>query len=324
MLVSLLCLLVAALPSQESDRAKNIEVAAGAALDRLPGHTGFAFTELVGEEPRLVAGVRQEERFAIGSSFKLYILATLANDANTGRRKMDEVARLNPDWVGPPHSEMAEWPAESPVTLHTLALKMIWISDNTATDNLLHQLGREHIEQQIRMLVPQHANWNIPLMSTREMTSLRDKKTGLLGRAYQKLDEAGKRKLLADHVQGRPDYEALDFDASAFDLAEWYATPLDMAKTLAWIKTHSEEGQPANPVRGILAVDPKLEFDAKVWPYVGFKGGSEDNLLAGNWLLKHNSGRWYTMHVYWNNTEGKAEPEKLLAAIAEIFAVINE
>jgi len=232
--------------------------------------------------------------------------------------------RLRADLAGPPHSEMASWPVGSPVTLHTLALKMIWISDNTATDHLLYLLGRERVERQMAQMGHSHPEWNRPLLSTREMTMLRDKKTGLPGGAYQKLDEAARRRFLADHFRGVPDYESLDFDTAAYGVAEWYATPRDMSRALAWLKNNTEPGSPANPLRAVMAVDPKLPHDAKKWPYVGFKGGSEDQLLAGNWLLKNKSGRWYTMQIFYNNPAGKADQEQAIRAIGEIFSAIDQ
>src|SRR5262249_28842533 len=128
---------------------------------------------------------------------------------------------------------------------------------------------------------------------------------------------------LTEHFQGAPDYEALDFETGAYDVAEWYATPMDMAKALFWIQQNTEDGDPAALVRQILTVDPKLPHDAKVWPFVGFKGGSEDQLLAGNWLLKNKNGKWYTMHVYYNDPESKADPEKLIGVIGEVFKAVQ-
>lgn len=303
--------------------AADVDQVAEAELAKLPGHTGFAFCELTPEGPQQLYGVRSDERFAVGSSFKLFLLGTLAQEVNEYRRCLDDVTPLEPDLVGPPHSEMAEWPVGSPVTLHTLALKMIWISDNTATDHLLHLLGRQRIEKQMEIMGDKDAAWNIPLLSTREMTMLRDKKKGMPGVAYNKLDEAGKREFLAEHFQGVPDYEALDFDTAAYNVAEWYATPLDMAHALAWLQANAGEGKPAHPVLAILTVDPKLVYDKQQWPYVGFKGGSEDQLLAGNWLLKHKSGKWYTINLFYNNPDGKADPEKLIGALQTIFSAIE-
>jgi beta-lactamase class A len=323
MLLELVLIVVSVLPQNAPQPAdQSVDDTAVAALAKLPGHTAFLFTELGATGPRVLYGIRQNERFAVGSTFKLFILGELADQVNADRRGLDNVMRLRADLQGPPASEIASWPVDSPVTLHTLALKMISISDNTATDHLLYLLGRENIERRMAAMGVSHPEWNRPLLSTREMTMLRDKKTGLPGRAYQKLDQPAKRKFL-ERFAGVPDYDALDFDTAAFDVAEWYATPLDMAHALAWLKTHSEDGQPANPVRGILAVETRLPHDAQTWPYVGFKGGSEDQLLAGNWLLKHHNGRWYTFHVFYNNPAGKADPEQFISAVTTIFTALE-
>ncbi|MGD9723393.1 MAG: serine hydrolase [Pirellulales bacterium] len=324
MLLPTILLCLGLLPAAgEAAPTTDVAAVAKAALDKLPGHTGFLFTEIEGDQPHVLYAVRADERFAIGSSFKLYILGTLADEVNADRRQLDNAMLLERELAGPPHSEMAAWPAGSPVTLHTLALKMIWISDNTATDHLLHLLGREQVEQQMTRMGNQHAEWNRPLLSTREMTMLRDIKQGLPGRTYQTLDEAARRKFLAEHFQGLPAYESLDFDTAAYDLAEWYATPLDLARALAWIKTNTSADEPAHALRAVLSVDQKLPHDPACWPYVGFKGGSEDQLLAGNWLLQNRDGRWYTLHVYWNNPDGKAAEGYLIGAIGTIFSAIE-
>lgn len=301
----------------------NVAELAKSELAKLPGHTGFAFCELTAEGPKLLHGVREDERFAVGSSFKLFILGTLAKDVNEHRRDLANIMRLEADLIGPPHSELADWPIGSPVTINTLTLKMISISDNTATDHLHYLLDRQRIEQQMWAMIGAHADWNIPLLNTREMTMLRDKKPGLPGIAYDKLDVAARREFLAKLNVGVPDYESLDFDTAAYNVAEWYATPLDMAHALAWLYEHTKEDQPASPLRGILAIDPKMPHDPTEWPYIGFKGGSEDQLLAGNWLLKHNSGRWYTLEVFYNNPDGKADPNQMVAAINAIFTAIS-
>ena len=150
MFLNLLLLAICTLPTASGTDVSNV---VAAELAKLPGHTGFAFCELTPDGPQLLYGVRQDERFAVGSSFKLFILGTLINEVNEDRRSSEDIMRLRADLQGPPHSEMAGWPVGSPVTLHTLALKMISISDNTATDHLLHLLGRETIEKQMDAMI---------------------------------------------------------------------------------------------------------------------------------------------------------------------------
>jgi beta-lactamase class A len=309
--------------SPEASPPTDVNAVVEQALAKLPGHSGFLFCELEGGEVRELFAARADEKFAVGSTFKLFILGTLAEEVNADRRSLDNVMLLEKRLEGPPSSEMANWPVGSPVTLNTLALKMISISDNTATDHLLYLLGRERVEQQMKVMGHAHPEWNLPLLSTRDMVELRNKKLNLPGKEYNQLDEAVKRKFLADHYSGMPNYDAVDFDTAAYDVAEWYATPKDMAKALAWLKANTSEDEPAHLLRAILAVDPKLPHDKAVWPYVGFKGGSEDQLLAGNWLLQNKSGRWYTMSLYWNNPDGKADEKLLIEALGTIFAAVE-
>jgi beta-lactamase class A len=321
-----LCLLltlsgVAADASRTSTEAVDTEVAK--ILSALPGETAFAFTELRDGQPELLYGVRADRRLAVGSTFKLFIFGTLVDEVNHGRRRTENAMLLRADLVGPPQSELGEWPMGSPVTVHTLALKMISISDNTATDHLHYLLGRERIEEQMAAMGHGDPTVNRPLLSTREMTMLRDKDRGLPGRAYQKLDDTARRKFLAENATGVPEYEKLDFDTGAYTLAEWYASPIDMAHALAWIEENTRTGQPAHALRAILTIDPKLPHDAQVWPFVGFKGGSEDQLLAGNWLLQNKNGLWYTLHLFYNNPTGPADKEPLLGAVVKILGLIE-
>lgn len=296
-----------------------------AALSELPGSTAMAFTEITNsaDQPRLLFGVNQDQELAVGSSFKLFIFGTLADEVNQYRRRVEDIMRLRPEWVGPPASEMATWPMGSPATLYTYTLKMISISDNTATDHLIHLLGRQNIEKQMAEMGHSHPERNRPLLMTREMVMLRDRNEGMPGKKYQEMDEAARRNFLTTHFQGVPDFEKVDFDTSAYNVAEWYASPLDMAKALDWIYRHTQDEQPAADMRKILAVDPKLSYDEKVWKFVGFKGGSEDQLMAGNWLMQNANGKWYTMHIYWNNPAGNVDPAALQKATDKILTAVQ-
>ncbi|HTN73942.1 MAG TPA: serine hydrolase [Pirellulaceae bacterium] len=313
----------AVVTAQATDERKAVEAVATKALDAVPGDSAFVFTRVLTTTVEPLYGVHAEQRLAVGSSFKLFILGRLIDDVNTGRRRLSDTMVLQRTLHGPPQSEMASWPVGSPVALHTLALKMIWISDNTATDHLHFLLGRERIEQQMQAMGHGDPSVNRPLLSTREMTILRDKKLGSPGIAYQKMTEGQKRAYLAKQFGTDPDYAQLDFDTNAYKLAEWYASPLDMAQSLAWIYHNTGDAKPAHALRAVLTVDPKLKYDPAVWTFVGFKGGSEDQLLAGNWLLRHRNGNWYTFHCYFNNPEGEIKPEQVLPVMETILRAIE-
>ena len=305
--------------NNDSIQAKIAEVIA-----TLPGEKAFLFASLDKEGPKPIYAVNADKRLAVGSTFKLFILGELAREVNAGRRRFDDTMLLRADCIGPPHSEMADWPLGSPVTLHTLALKMISISDNTATDHLLYLVDPRNVEHQMKAMGHGDPAVNTPFMSTRQMTMLRNKNADLPVKEYPKFETQKKRLLLEKLAKGPSNYANVDFDTSAYDVAEWYASPTDMARALNWIRLNTERDDLAAPIRGILAVETKLPHEAKYWHYVGFKGGSEDQLLAGNWLLEYRDHTWYTFHVYCNNPTGKVDPEVMLAAIHKVFGLINE
>ena len=40
-----------------------------------------------------------------------------------------------------------------------------------------------------------------------------------------------------------------------------------------------------------------LNIDLKVWPYVGYKGGSEPGVLFMSFLLQDAQGAWYSINI---------------------------
>lgn len=310
--------LPAAATAEDQTQAKLLQL-----TGKIPARSGFAFSELTPQGPKLLYANHENTTFAIGSSFKLFILGQLASEVNQQQRRLDNLMHLSKDWVGPPHSEMANWPMGSPVTLQTLALKMISISDNTATDHLLHLLGRENVERQMPIMGHRKPSVNRPLLFTREMVMLRDKKAAGRAATWKKLDEAGRRAFLREQIADLHDYEVVDFDTAAYDLAEWHASPMDMARTLNWLRLHTRPSDRAHPLRGVIAVTTQIEFDRKLWPYVGFKGGSEAQLIAGNWLMQHRDGRWFALNVAFNRPDGELSPPEIAKVLTEMVETIG-
>lgn len=319
---SLILLSLLFMPQADIEDTKQVESRVVRELAPLSGRTAFLLTELTPDGPRQIYSVRADEKFAVGSSFKLYILGRLAREVNEHRRRVEDTMQLQSSLVGPPSSEMAEWPMGSPVTVNTLALKMISISDNTATDHLLYLLGRENVERQMAEMGHRQPEWNRPLLFTREMVMLRDKNDPQRLKSYLSLDESGKRKYLADVIDKLHDYDKLEVSDRTYDRVEWFATAMDMARALDWLRLHTRENDPAHSLRGILAMKPTLKFDRQVWTYNGAKGGSEDYLIAGNWLLQHRNGKWYTIHLYWNSQE-KVSVDAITKAGQAILAIVE-
>jgi hypothetical protein len=166
--------------------------------------------------------------------------------------------------------------------------------------------------------------WNRPLLSTRELILLRDKNSPARTKEYLRLGEKDKRIYLQTQLPQVFDYDKVEFDTTNFADVEWFATAIDLARALQWIKQETAEYLPSRLLRDILAINPILVPDRTTWPFVGFKGGSENQLQASNWLLRHKNGRWYTFHLFWNSKDKKVDVKELLDKTKAILSIIEK
>ncbi|MFI5301518.1 MAG: serine hydrolase, partial [Polyangiales bacterium] len=150
----------------------------------------------------------------VGSAFKLAVLATLRDQIDHKKRKWTDVARLSEQQKSLPSGTLQTWPDGAPLTLYALAASMISVSDNTATDTLVHLLGRAAIEPRAP-----HAR---PLLTTREMFTLKAVENASLLTQWRAADEAGKRALL-ETIDAKPLPSAIGLlvAPTALDV-EWY------------------------------------------------------------------------------------------------------
>src|SRR3546814_12748848 len=95
-----------------------------------------------------LASANADRQFATGSTFKLYILGELAAQIAAGKRRWSDVVPLS--HLSFSSAGTANWPKGTPVTLQTLANWMISVSDNGATDTLIHLPGRAAIAARLR------------------------------------------------------------------------------------------------------------------------------------------------------------------------------
>ncbi len=272
-------------------------------FEALPGDVGILFTRLDSSAEPIWA-LHADDQFAIGSTFKLYILSALARSIENGERDWSDVIRINRKSF--PSGRLQTWPDGAPITLQSAATLMISISDNTATDLLLHELGRETVEAELLRIGHSDPAKALPFLSTLEMFGLKGSPENLA--KYVAGDEARKRAILADFVDdvnGNPGRITPPrfVEPTAIDEVEWFASGNDL-KLLA--KRLSEIDDPT--ARKIMAVNPSLPLIRQNdWLYTGFKGGSEPGVLNFTWLLQDEAERWHVLTMSWNNTEANVD-----------------
>ncbi len=253
-----------------------------AELRALPGQASVAVARLGDGAPASLASIEPDRPLAIGSTFKLWILAELSRQVAAGQRRWSDVVTL--DRRSMPGGTVHNWPRGAPVTLHTLAALMISQSDNSATDILLQLAGRDNVERMTATIGVRPDPRNRPLLSTLELAALKTGPTAALN-AWQQGDEGSRRQMLATRY-ANVDAAAVDVarfsgNPMAIDSIEWFASAADLVRTMDWLRRHGDE-----TARGIMAINPALGAQLRgEFAYVGYKGGSEPGVLNLTWLV---------------------------------------
>jgi beta-lactamase class A len=243
---------------------------------------------------------------AIGSTFKLYVLLALADRILAGKARWTDEIAVREEWKSVPAGVTQNDPPGTRQSLATLAERMIAISDNTAADHLLYTLGRRAVEAAMRSTRHARPALNTPFPSTREISVLKLALPAAEVERYLKLPEAARRDYLDRTLAARP--PGLDLTASwttarRIDKLEWFASAEDLCRVMAALWTRAQDPRAAR-VLDILAKGSGMPIDPKVWPYAGFKGGSEPGVLNVTHLLRRDDGKWFVVTLGFNAAEG--------------------
>lgn len=293
----------------------------------LKGKASFVVAKLNQAGETILASYHPGDILPIGSAFKLFVLGTLIRDIGAGERHWSDIVRLRNTWKSLPSGFLQEWPNGSPLTLQTLATLMISQSDNTAADVLIHVLGRKHVEETMSLMGIRPDESMKPFLTTREMFLLKDKRSSASLDTYLAMNEPERRTYLKKVIAHENIKDALPWDLtsnapSAVDSLEWFASSKDMTSAMAWIWRHTANAN-TRPARDILAINPGIAFDRELWPYVGFKGGSEPGVLNLTFLLQSKSKGWYVMSASWMNTGTAVDDERLAGLVTRAADLIN-
>ncbi len=281
----------------------------------LHGQSGFLVQTLEsGAESKIIESQNADQIFAIGSTFKLYILAELTDEINAGTRKWSDVVPLSQRSFSSQATK--DWPKNSPVTLQTLATWMISVSDNSAADSLLHVLGRSAVEQKLAMIGHSAPDKILPFLSTIEAFALKSPANATLRQRFNTASEDDQRMML-DTEAAHLGYENVDSAAfnngpAFIDSLEWFASPQDIVRLLDHIRRANNE-----TTLQIMAVNSGIPAgNKKAWQYLGYKGGSEPGVMSMSFLAQSKTGNWLVISGSWNDPQ-KALDEEQFAALME-------
>jgi beta-lactamase class A len=296
--------------------------AVAADLAKIPGRVACTVLPLETNQKPLLA-YNGEEPLAVGSSFKLILLTTLAEEIAAQRMSWQEIVRTDKRHYSLPGGLLQDWPANSPVTLHTLATLMISRSDNTAADHLLRHLGQARVlalQQRLFSGKNTDSTRNEPFLSTAELFKIKMKLSPEQQQQFAQAAPEERKKLLATLVQPQTlDQPRLLSRPVHIDRIEWFYSTAELCRVMDQLRR--SENVPG--LKEMLAITQPFEVDEQVWPYVGFKGGSEAGVLNFTLLLRHRQGKWYALSITWNHPEQVKEEGHLRELVERIIRLLG-
>ncbi len=235
---------------------------------------------------------------AVGSAFKLGILAELAAQIEAGEAGWDQVLRLEERHKSLPSGDLRRFPTGAPVTVHTAASLMISQSDNTATDLLLDFVGRDAVSDRLGFLV----------LSTREFFQL--KGNDALRAAFTAGDEAARRDVLAELAASSPPDPAAASRQHA-EGVEWYMSTRQLCELVA-------------PLAGLDVFDINAGIASFAdWENVAFKGGSETGVMNLTTHLTSGAGEQFCVSFTLNRDQAIDE-QAVFSAYATLLSSLKE
>ena len=240
-----------------------------------------------------------DESFAVGSTYKLFVLGALGQDIDRGTRSWSD-----------------SFSGGEARTLQAAAERMIEKSDNAAADGLVLALGRESIERFAQSSGVTDTRL-VPLLLTRETFGLKYAASDAERTRFTQADRA-ERLLLAEDASRR--IWTPPASPSAVAVVGWFAPLRGLCAASASLRRMFEHPKTA-PIKRILAANPGIADTAHSFSYVGYKGGSEPGIFNVNFLLQRASdGKWLYLGATLNDERNLIDERKAVATLGAIRA----
>jgi beta-lactamase class A len=189
---------------------------------------------------------------------------------------------------------------------------MISMSDNTAADMLLKLVTRSAVEEQVRAW-SSHASLDVPFLTVSEMFALKYHDFPALADHYLSLSPSQRAAYLVGTVDKVP--ASAEQAASVprdINSIEWFASADDLCRSLVGLaELEAEPG--LSPINEVLSTNSgRIDLDAKIWPRIWFKGGSEPGVLALGFLARDNHRQSFVVIIL---TEDTRQPVQKSVAV---------
>ena len=245
----------------------------------LPGHVSL----VIESGGAVMQSVNADEPLAVGSAFKLAVLAAIKKRADAHEMSWTQLAQVHEQWKSLPSGILQTWPDGAPLTLYSVAALMISQSDNTAADLALRTVGRTAVEAE--------GPRNEPFLTTREAFILKDPANAQSLAAWRKGNAAARRALLATlDAKPLPNVSIFSGGVISQDI-EWFFSVRDLCGLMAQVASLP-----------LMSINPGVA-DPSRWARVAYKGGSEPGVLNLTTQVTTRRGKTYCVSATWNDSK---------------------
>lgn len=266
------------------------------AITALPGATSVLV--VCNSEP--VYAHSADMALAVGSAFKVGVLAAVARAVSRGELAWDQIAVLAESWRSLPSGVLQAWPVGVSLTVQSLACLMISLSDNTATDALIALVGREAVEA----VLPAG-----PLLTTREAFILKATGNEADRRAWLQGDSEDRRTLLQT-LPARLPPAVYQLEGDLAPQIEWFVT----ARTLFALLRETADLPP-------FRINPGPVAPSR-WSQIAYKAGGEPKVHNVSLRLISKRGAEHGIVATYNGEE--LDRERLLVPVRAIARKLQE
>lgn len=241
---------------------------------------------------------------AVGSAFKLAVLAAVRDEIGRGRRHWSDVVPLDARWKSLPSGVLQTWPGGTPVTLATYAAEMISVSDNTAADALARLAGPA-------ALAP-YAVRNTPFLTTREAFVLKSAPGASQRAAYLAAATPGARAAVLRAVDALPLPAVAALDSKPILAVEWHYSVRELCALMDRVADLP-----------LVSIDPGVA-DAAAFRHVAYKGGSDTGVINLTTQVTTKRGTRFCFSATLNDPARAVDDGAFAAAYGTVLGVLEK
>ena len=269
---------------------------------------------------------------ALGSIFKMWVLAGLAEQLDAGSIDPDDTISLvaaERAAAGIINNE----PLGTAFPLHDMAVLMMANSDNTSTDHLHELVGRNAIADRLSTMGLSQPEVLLPFLSISEQFHVFTRFDLATAQSYVDGTLAFREQFLSEQILPEGPSYPIDFPFfhdSLLTTGTWRASARDICRTLAALHMLPRDGagfDVANRALGSQAAQPGIRNQ---WGRVWYKGGSLTSGATGNhvlthaWLLQRNGeSRPWVVVALANDSNGGIEGAPIQSVTSRIIELIG-